>query len=84
LPFRKREIIQGQGDAEMNVRPMRANARAILIEALGDADRWLTALPQSPQPSHQDAAAMSAAGVHGEVLGRTMARTSRRIPRTVS
>jgi hypothetical protein len=28
-PCRKREIIQGIGDAEMNVRPMRANARAI-------------------------------------------------------
>ena len=43
-PYRKREIIQGAGNAEMNVRPMRAHARAILIEALRDAHRWLDAL----------------------------------------
>jgi site-specific DNA recombinase len=48
-PFRKREIIQGAGDAEMNVRPMRANARAILIEALGDAHRWLDELLSDPR-----------------------------------
>ena len=33
-PYRKREIIQGANDAKTNARPMRANARAILIEAL--------------------------------------------------
>jgi len=43
-PNRKREIIQGAGNAEMNVRPMRAHARAILIEALRDAHRWLDEL----------------------------------------
>jgi site-specific DNA recombinase len=43
-PYRKREIIQGSGNAEMNVRPMRAHARAILIEALRDAHRWLDEL----------------------------------------
>jgi len=48
-PFRKREIIQGAGDAEMNVRPMRADARAILIEALGDAHRWLDELLSDPR-----------------------------------
>ena len=40
-PYRKREIIQGANDAKTHGRPMPANARAILIEALGDAHRWL-------------------------------------------
>jgi hypothetical protein len=43
-PYRKREIIQGANDAETYARPMRANARAILIEALRDAHRWLDEL----------------------------------------
>ena len=43
-PYRKREIIEGSGNAEMNVRPMRAHARAIPIEALRDAHRWLDEL----------------------------------------
>src|SRR5271165_2741616 len=33
-PYRRREIIQGASDATTGARPMRANARAILIEAL--------------------------------------------------
>jgi site-specific DNA recombinase len=40
-PYRKREIIQGADDARIYARPMPANARAILIEALRDAHRWL-------------------------------------------
>ena len=48
-PYRKREIIQGSGNAEMNVRPMRAHARAILIEALRDAHRWLDELLSDPR-----------------------------------
>ena len=40
-PCRKREIIQGADDPKTYVRPMPANARAILIEALRDAHRWL-------------------------------------------
>ena len=32
-----------------NARPMRANARAILIEALGDAHRWLDELLSDPR-----------------------------------
>ena len=40
-PYRKREIIQGANDAKTYARPMPANARAILIEALRDAHRWL-------------------------------------------
>jgi hypothetical protein len=40
-PYRKREIIQGANDGKTYARPMPANARAILIEALRDAHRWL-------------------------------------------
>jgi site-specific DNA recombinase len=40
-PYRKREIIQGANDAKTYARPMAANARAILIDALRDAHRWL-------------------------------------------
>jgi site-specific DNA recombinase len=39
-----REIIRGANDAKTNARPMSANARAILIEALRDAHRWLDEL----------------------------------------
>jgi site-specific DNA recombinase len=40
-PYRKREIIQGTTDARTYARPMPANARSILVEALRDAHRWL-------------------------------------------
>jgi site-specific DNA recombinase len=43
-PCRKREIIQGGDDRKTYARPMPANARAILIEALRDARRWLDEL----------------------------------------
>jgi site-specific DNA recombinase len=49
-PYRKREIIQGVSDAKTHVRPIRANARAILIEALRDAHRWLDELLSDPRP----------------------------------
>jgi DNA invertase Pin-like site-specific DNA recombinase len=48
-PYRKREIIQGPNDAKTYTRPMRANARAILIEALRDAHRWLDELLSDPR-----------------------------------
>ena len=47
-PYRKREIIQGANDAKTYARPMPANARAILIEALRDAHRWLDELLADP------------------------------------
>jgi site-specific DNA recombinase len=47
-PYCKREIIQGVSDANAGARPMRANARAILIDALGDAHRWLDELLSDP------------------------------------
>jgi site-specific DNA recombinase len=42
--YRKREILQGTNDAKTYARPMLVNARAILIEALRDAHRWLDEL----------------------------------------
>ena len=48
-PHRKREIIQGANDAKSYARPMPANARAILIEALRDAHRWLDELLSDPR-----------------------------------
>jgi hypothetical protein len=47
-PYRKREIIQGASDANAGARPIRANARAILIDALGAAHRWLDELLSDP------------------------------------
>src|SRR5208337_309891 len=40
-PYRRREIIQGEGEQSAAVRPMRTKARAVLIDALRDAHRWL-------------------------------------------
>jgi site-specific DNA recombinase len=48
-PYRKREIIQGANDAKTYVRPMPANARANLTEALRDAHRWLDELLSDPR-----------------------------------
>ena len=48
-PYRKREIIQGANDAKTYARPIRANAGAILIEALRDAHRWLDELLSDPR-----------------------------------
>ncbi len=47
-PYRKREIIQGANDAKTYARPIPANARAILIEALRDAHRSLDELLSDP------------------------------------
>jgi len=48
-PYRRREIIQGASDATNGARPMRANTREILIEALSDAHRWLDELQSDPR-----------------------------------
>ena len=39
-PYRRREIIQGEGRRSAAVRPIRAEARALLIDALRDAYCW--------------------------------------------
>jgi site-specific DNA recombinase len=43
-PYRRREIIQGEGEQFAAVRPMRTKARGVLIDALRDAHRWLDEL----------------------------------------
>jgi site-specific DNA recombinase len=48
-PHRKREVIQATNNANINARPTRANARAILIEALREAHRWLDELLSDPR-----------------------------------
>jgi site-specific DNA recombinase len=48
-PRRKREIIQGANNAKTYARPMPANSRATLIEALHDAHRWLDELLSDPR-----------------------------------
>ena len=47
--YRNREILQGANDAKTYARSMPANARAILIEALRDAHRWLDELLSDPR-----------------------------------
>jgi hypothetical protein len=48
-PYRRREIILGEGDQSSAVRPMRTKARALLIDALRDAHRWLDELTMDPE-----------------------------------
>jgi hypothetical protein len=43
-PYRRLEIIQGDGEQPCAMPPMRTKARVILIEALRDAHRWLDEL----------------------------------------
>jgi hypothetical protein len=43
-PFRRREIIQSEGEQPSAARPMTTKARALLIGALRDAHRWLDEL----------------------------------------
>jgi site-specific DNA recombinase len=45
---RRREIFQGDGEPSSAVRPMRVRDRAIFVEALGDAHRWLDELTGHP------------------------------------
>jgi DNA invertase Pin-like site-specific DNA recombinase len=47
-PYRRREIIQGEGEQPSAMRPMRTKARALLIDALRDAHRWLDELITNP------------------------------------
>ena len=47
-PYRKREIIQGGSAGNANARPMRANTRAILVDALREAHVWLDELLADP------------------------------------
>jgi site-specific DNA recombinase len=48
-PYRRREIIQGANAASCSARPMRQNARLLLMEALRKAHRWLDELLVDPR-----------------------------------
>jgi site-specific DNA recombinase len=50
-PYRRREIIQGAGERLSATRPMKTKARAILIDALRDAHRWLDELTTNSNQS---------------------------------
>jgi hypothetical protein len=47
-PYRRREIIQSEGEPSSITRPMRVRARAVLLEALRKARRWLDELMTDP------------------------------------
>jgi site-specific DNA recombinase len=48
-PYRRREIIQGQGDQNLSIRPMRVKARVAFVEALRLAHCWLDELVTDPR-----------------------------------
>ena len=56
-PHRHREIIQGEGDRPSAMRPMRTEARAVLTDALRDANHWLDGLTTSPNQTIKSLAA---------------------------
>src|SRR5271167_2015783 len=56
-PYRRREIIQGEGERSPTIRPMRTKARLLLIEALRDAHRWLDELMTDPSQTIESLAA---------------------------
>jgi hypothetical protein len=56
-PFRRREIIQGQGGHRLSIRPMPVRARVVLLEALRYAHRWLDELMSNPSRSIETIAA---------------------------
>jgi site-specific DNA recombinase len=43
-PYRRRQIIQGAEQLSTSIRPMRVKARAVLVDALCNAHRWLDEL----------------------------------------
>jgi DNA invertase Pin-like site-specific DNA recombinase len=56
-PYRRREIIQGEGGRSPAMRPMRAEARALLIDALRDAYCWQDELMRDPSRTIESIAA---------------------------
>ena len=70
-PYRRREIIQGEGERPCAMGPMRTEARAVLTDALRDAHRWLVELTTSPN-------------LEIESLAAREGKTERWIRRTIS
>jgi site-specific DNA recombinase len=70
-PYRRREIILGEDDQSPALRPMRTQARALLVDALRDAQRWLDELTANPDQTI-------------EALAMREGRTERWIRRTLS
>jgi DNA invertase Pin-like site-specific DNA recombinase len=71
-PYRRREIIQGEGEASSVIRPMRARARAVFVEALGDAHRWLDELTHNSAQTLETLAAREGKterSIHDAVTG---------------
>ena len=56
-PHRRREIVQGEGDSPSATRPMRTEARALVIDALRDAHRWFDELTTGPHLTIESLAA---------------------------
>ena len=69
-PHRRREIIQREGEPPSTMRPMRTKARALFIDALRDAHRWLDEL--------------TTAGETIESLAARVGKSERWIRRTLS
>jgi DNA invertase Pin-like site-specific DNA recombinase len=70
-PYRRQEIVQGEGERPSTMRPMRTRARAVLIDALRDAQRWLDELTTKSDQTI-------------EVLAAREGRTERSIRMTLS
>jgi DNA invertase Pin-like site-specific DNA recombinase len=47
-PYQRRDVIQGEGEPNSSIRPMRVRARAVFAESLRNAHRWLDELIMDP------------------------------------
>jgi site-specific DNA recombinase len=56
-PYRRREIIHGDGEHVFAYRPMETKARLVLVDALRDAQRWLDELVTNPTQTLETIAA---------------------------
>jgi hypothetical protein len=56
-PYQLREIIQREGEPFSSIRPMRVRARAVFVESLRHAHRWLDELVTDPNQTIETIAA---------------------------
>ena len=61
LTTRRREIVQGDGEANQSIRPMRTKARLGAVAALRDAHCWLDELLSDPCQTVESIAARESA-----------------------